>query len=309
MIATTGKVIDYRPNTNHARADDFDCIDRRHIAAGLATGILDRPHTSAVVSSAWDGVPTAGVRIFRVIGAVGRGCIRGRDAKDLKYRIGERRREHQLLVPLRGGAPHNRVLVDATYHYAVSARYAGYVVAFLRNEVFHIKLAWSWCAHGSEAVCRGSDVIPARLRCVVGGPVAGDGHPEVRVNTTSRGQRWVREGALLAGGQVYEAVSCVPNKIDRYVRGRGVAGVTNACPNHVDIRPVGDSIAVETDHVPGNRGDGECGCLGSGTDYISGQERRWIYQGSARQLSYRDEGYYDGNSSGEKDACQPPVCH
>jgi hypothetical protein len=147
VIATTGKVIDYRPNTNRTRADDFGCIDRRHIAAGLATRILDRPHTRAVVSGPRYWVPTAGVRVFLVVGAVGRRCIRGCYAKDLKYGVGEGGREDQLLVPLRGGAADNRVLVGATHHYAVSAGYARHVVAFLRNEVLHVKLARAWSAY------------------------------------------------------------------------------------------------------------------------------------------------------------------
>ncbi len=287
MIATAGKVIDYRPNTNRTHADDFDSIDRRHIAAGLATRIIHRPHARAVVSGPRYGVPAAGVSIFLVVGAVGRGSIRGCDAKDLKYGVGEGGREHQLLVPLRGGAADNRVLVGATHHYAVSAGYARHVIAFLGNEAFHIKLAWAWSAYLSDILCRGSDAIPAGRG--VGGGIASDGHSKVRVDTASRGQRGVRQGALLARGQVYEAVRGVPNKIDHYVRGRSIAGVTDARPNHVDIRAVGDFVAVETNHVPGNRGDAERGCLGSGTDYVRGQEGPWIYQGSGRELSYGDE--------------------
>lgn len=287
MIATAGKVIDYRPNTNRARADDFDCIDRRHIATGLAPRILGRSHACAVVGGVRDGVPTARVRIFFVVGTIGRGCIGGCDAKDLKYGVGEGGREHQLLIPLRGGAAYNRVLVSGTHHYALSAGYTRHVVACLRNEVFHIKLARAWSAYLSDTLCRGSDAIPARR--VVGRAVASDGHSKVRVNTASSGQRRVRQGALLAGSQVYEAVGGVPDKIDRYVRGRGIASVTDARPDHVDIRPVGDFVAVQTNHVPGNRGNAERGGLGCGTDYVRGQEGCRVYQGCGRELSYRDE--------------------
>ena len=85
----------------------------------------------------------------------------------------------------------------------------------------------------------------------------GDDHIEKYILAGTVIQKCDRLGIGCRVFQVNIGVCGIPNKLNVYCRGSHVACIAHVRTHQVSVRPIGDIGAVQADHVPGERGDGQ----------------------------------------------------